>query len=342
MIYDALIIGSGPSGSTAAKVLAENGHSVLLLERQKLPRYKSCSGCLIKRTMDLVQDYFGKSVPESVMCTPFENKGMIFFDDNGKRYDFPQPGVNVWRSEFDFWLTREAVARGAELRDESPALSLEQNSDTVTVKIGGKQPLTETARYVIDCEGAIGVIKKSVLNATQSFVTTYQTFNEGTINLDLHYFYAYLQPELSEYDAWFNVKDDMLVFGVSAKNPEKLPSFYKNFVSHLKENHGLVIRQQKKEEKWLLPRISPDFSIDYANGHVFFAGEAAGFLNPMGEGISCGMESAHCLAHSLHEHFGNAQKIEAAYRERAKPVVERMIRQWKFVGSIAETFSEMR
>ncbi len=198
------------------------------------------------------------------------------------------------------------------------------------------------ARYVIDCEGAISVIKKSILNTKQSFITTYQTFNEGKINLDLQYFYAYLQPELSEYDAWFNVKDDMLVLGVSAKNPGKISAYYKNFLTYMKEKHGLVIKRQKKEEKWLLPQITPDFHVDYAKGNVFFCGEVAGFLNPMGEGISCGMESAYYLANSMHDSFEDAQKIETAYKESSKTVLNRMIRQWKFVGSIADTFSEMK
>ena len=33
------------------------------------------------------------------------------------------------------------------------------------------------------------------------------------------------------------------------------------------------------------------FKIDYGVGRILFAGEVAGFLNPMGEGISCGMEN---------------------------------------------------
>lgn len=46
-MYDAIIIGAGPSGSTAAKTLAEKGYKVLLTEKFKMPRYKSCSGQLI-------------------------------------------------------------------------------------------------------------------------------------------------------------------------------------------------------------------------------------------------------------------------------------------------------
>ncbi|MBO7123823.1 MAG: NAD(P)/FAD-dependent oxidoreductase [Treponema sp.] len=342
MLYDAIIIGAGPTGSAAAKTLCGKGLSVLMLEAQKMPRYKSCSGCLIKRTMDLVQEYFSKPIPQSVMCAPFENKGMIFFDDKGKRYDFPQSGLNVWRSEFDYWLSQEAAASGAELRDQSRVTKIEQNESYVTVKIGEKKSATETARYVIDYEGAVSVVKKAVLGAQSSFITTYQTFNDGAIDLDPQYFYAYLQPEFSEYDAWFNVKDGMLVLGVAAKALDKIPAYYARFIKHLKEKHGLAITRQKMEDKWILPRITPDFKIDYAKGRVFFAGEAAGFLNPMGEGISAGMESARHLAVSMAENFSDPAKIEAAYRERAKPVWERMVRQWRFVGSITDTFSEMR
>lgn len=50
-MYDVIIIGAGPTGSTAAKVLAENGYTVLLTEKFKLPRYKSCSGQLIKKLL---------------------------------------------------------------------------------------------------------------------------------------------------------------------------------------------------------------------------------------------------------------------------------------------------
>ena len=37
--HDVLIIGGGPSGASAAAILAEHGHRVLVLEREKFPRY---------------------------------------------------------------------------------------------------------------------------------------------------------------------------------------------------------------------------------------------------------------------------------------------------------------
>ena len=100
-MYDVIVVGAGPAGCTAAKALAEKGYKVLLVEKFKMPRYKSCSGVLIKKSMELVKKYFGEAVPESAMCTPTDNRGMVFTNDAGKEYRFEQEGLNVWRSHFD-------------------------------------------------------------------------------------------------------------------------------------------------------------------------------------------------------------------------------------------------
>ncbi len=340
-MYDVIVIGAGPAGSTAAKILAENGLSILMLERLKLPRYKSCSGCLINKSLDLVRQYFNAEVPAFVTCSPAENRGMFFTDDKGNTFSFPQPGLNVWRSGFDNWLAQMAVKSGATLWENAPALSCRQDEGSVMVKIGDEHKGEVMAKYVVDCEGVTGNFKSKLLGGHPEYITTYQTFNEGTIDLDLHYFYAYLQPEFSEYDAWFNVKDDMLVLGVSVKNPPSVPRYYTAFISYMEREYGLKITKQIKEDRWLLPRIKPGCPVDYASGRVFFAGEIAGWLNPMGEGVSCGMESAFHLSRAMIDNFGSPEKIEAAYRENAEDLRQYMLRQWRLTGKMSETFREM-
>ena len=51
-MYDVIVVGAGPTGATAAKTLADSRLKVLLVERMKLPRYKSCSGVLIKKSIN--------------------------------------------------------------------------------------------------------------------------------------------------------------------------------------------------------------------------------------------------------------------------------------------------
>lgn len=340
-MHDVIIVGAGPAGCTAAKILAEKGLRVLLVERYKLPRYKSCSGVLIQKTIDLVQKYFGQDIPLSATCTPTENRGMVFTTDMGRELRFEQGGLNIWRSSFDNWLAEQAAASGAEVRDGTSAISCDERDGSISVALCSDSSYTEQARYLLDCEGVTSVLKRKLLGNSKDFITTFQTFNKGTIQLDPHYFYAYLQPELSEYDAWFNVKDEMLVLGVSVRDTGRIEHFYRRFIAYMEEHHGLQIEQQVKAERWLMPHILPGCDITYGQGRVLFAGEAAGFLNPMGEGISAGMESGYCAAQAIAKHFDYPDMARADYRQAAKPLKSYMERQWDFVGRMAGTFAEM-
>lgn len=341
-MYDVIVVGAGPAGSTAAKVLADKGVKVLLAEKFKMPRYKSCSGQLIKKSMDLVQAYYGEPVPTSTMCVPTENRGMVFTDDKGKSFRFEQSGLNIWRSAFDKWLADQAAQSGAEVRDHTSVISLIDENGVVSVTLKGEQTYIERARYVIDAEGVVGTLKRKLLGGNSQYITTYQTYNLGSIDLDDRFFHAYLQPELSEYDAWFNVKDNQLVLGVSAKDNSKIAHYYARFIAYMEEKHHLRIEEQLKTDRWLMPHIQPDCAIDYGVGRVLFAGEIAGFLNPMGEGISAGMESGYHAANAILRHFDDLEAIYADYQENTASLHRYMKRQWSFVASMAETFQEMK
>ncbi|MDE6594046.1 MAG: NAD(P)/FAD-dependent oxidoreductase [Oscillospiraceae bacterium] len=350
-MYDVIVIGAGPAGCTAAKTLAERGCKVLLTEKFKMPRYKSCSGQLIKKSIELVKEHFGEEVPAAVMCEPREVGGMIFTNDRGEIYRFEQEGFNVWRSEFDKWLAGKAEQAGAEVREGVTAVGCEKGDGYEEVFFKGENRYSEKARYVIDCEGAARVIRRKLTGEQLRYIMTYQTFNQGSIDLDGRYFYAYLQPELSEYDAWFNVKDNMLVLGVAVKDFSKAEYYYERFIEYMKERHGLRIEKHIKTDKWIMPYIRPGCDIVYGVGRVLFAGEAAGFLNPMGEGISAAIESGFLAARGVAEKAVSAraadssddtEKIIENYRESAAELHGYMRRQWGFVAGIADTFGEMK
>lgn len=341
-MYDVMVVGAGPAGATCAKVLAESGKSVLLVEKFKLPRYKSCSGQIIKKTVDLVREYYGEDIPESVMCLPIENRGMVFTDDKGRCSRYEQPGFNVWRSSFDKWLTDKAGEAGAEIRDCTTVLDFKERDDNVCVTLKGDNTYEEYARYVVDCEGVVGSLKKKLLGCNLDYVMTYQTYNQGGIDLDYHYFYAYLQPEFSEYDAWFNVKDNQLVLGVSVKKYDKVEQYYARFIQYMTSEHGLHIDKQLKIDRWLMPLVKPGCPIDYGVGRILFAGEVAGFLNPMGEGISAGLESGYYAAMAIKNYSGDIDKIHSIYKESLSALQQYMKHQWDLVACMTSTFDQMR
>ncbi len=341
-MYDVIIIGAGPTGSSAAKKLADDGFRVLIVERFKLPREKSCSGILIRKSIDLVSAYFHEDIPESVLCLPQDNRGMVFTNDDGQEYIYRQGGLNVWRSLFDHWLTERAVASGVELRDETTALLCEEQNDGVIVKLKGKAQYSEKAKIVILCEGATALVKRKLINSPKDYIATYQTFNTGSIKLDPHYFYAYLQPNLSQYDAWFNVKDNYLIFGVAVGDASKIEHYYSEFIAYMKSQHGACIAKQEKSEKWIMPRIVSGCPIDFGIGKVLFAGEAAGFLNPMGEGISAGLECGFAAAEAIKQGNFDIQSVYLAYKNNTSELRNYMKRQWSYVAHLSKKFSYMK
>ena len=124
--YDTLIIGGGPAGASAAAVLAEFGHRVLVLEREKFPRYH-IGESLIPFTYGPLER-LGLIPRMKASC--FQKKySVLFVQPDGKasqpfyffnRYD-RETVAQTWqvlRSEFDQMLLDHARAKGAEVMEE--------------------------------------------------------------------------------------------------------------------------------------------------------------------------------------------------------------------------------
>src|SRR5947209_1734096 len=110
-IYDVIIVGSGPGGTTAAHALARRGHRVLILERDRLPRVKTCAGGLPRKSVAAlpvdVSDTFEADIRRGLVTYRAQRPVAIEFDRPA--------GWTVMRAKFDHKLARAAVAAGAEL-----------------------------------------------------------------------------------------------------------------------------------------------------------------------------------------------------------------------------------
>lgn len=163
--HEVIIIGGGPAGASTATILAEQGHRVLILEREKFPRYHVGES--------LIPFTFG----------PLERLGMIpkmrgshfvkkysvnFVQPDGRksqpfyfytRYD-KETVAQTWqvmRSEFDQMLLDNAREKGAEVREETKVTQLVRNDSGHVIgveaesKDGTKQTLL--AKLVVDATG---------------------------------------------------------------------------------------------------------------------------------------------------------------------------------------------
>lgn len=133
--YDVLIIGGGPAGSTAAAVLAQHGRRVLVLEKEKFPRYHIGESLMPYCYFPLARI----GVIERMQQSHFPKKYSVqFVSTNGKVsqpfYFFQHlnhEASTTWqvlRSEFDQMLLDNARAKGAQVLEETRVRELLRDS----------------------------------------------------------------------------------------------------------------------------------------------------------------------------------------------------------------------
>ncbi len=158
MRYDAIVVGGGPAGASAAHGLARAGARVLLLERRRLPRYKACGGCLSRRVADLLKFGLADLIEEQITGLTFTCRGR-----DPIQASFTEPiAYMVWRDRFDQALCIKAVEAGATLQDGQAVRAVREAGGRVEVDLGGK---TELAEFLIGADGASGVVARDLFPA---------------------------------------------------------------------------------------------------------------------------------------------------------------------------------
>jgi menaquinone-9 beta-reductase len=159
--YDVLVIGAGPSGAAAAYWLAERGRRVLLVEKKRFPREKTCGDGLTPRAVRQLHD-MGLAGPLSEFHR-FDGLRSIAHGVTLElawpdHPEFPGYGYVVRRSELDQMVAERAVKAGATLwaASEATAPCLERGILDGAVVRRADTGTTEAvrARYVIVADGA--------------------------------------------------------------------------------------------------------------------------------------------------------------------------------------------
>lgn len=154
IMYDIIIVGAGPAGGTAAYHLAKKGRSVLVLEKESLPRYKPCGGGVSPAIAQWFDFDFSSAISVKADSLRFTWK---LGDPVEAKIATKEPVWMVRRDVFDHFLVQQAQKQGAELRDNTEVTGIEFNSDTWQVNTANG-PVT--GRYLIAADGAKGSMAK--------------------------------------------------------------------------------------------------------------------------------------------------------------------------------------
>ena len=330
-LFDAVVIGGGPSGATAANDLARRGHSVLLLDRAG--RIKPCGGAVPPR---LIQDF---DIPDELIVAKV-NCARIISPAN-QQIDMPIKGTGyvgmVDRDVFDEWLRARAETSGAVRRAATFETLTRDREGTAIVSYrlpssaGGASGAVR-ARCVIGADGALsGVARQAIPGGEKTpFVFAYHeiirspdrgnepaTVSANGSQFGDHRCDIYYNGKLSpDFYAWIFPHGDTTSIGTgSAHKGFSL----KGAVSELRETTGLAQSETLRREGAPIP-LKPLKRWD--NGRdVVLAGDAAGVVAPAsGEGIYYAMYGGQLSAEAAGEFLatGDARALSSARRRFMK------------------------
>ena len=296
--FDAVVVGGGPAGATAAEALARRGRSVLLLDRSG--RIKPCGGAIPPR---LIRDF---AIPDRLLVARARSARMIAPSD--KKVDMPieQGFVGmVDRDAFDEYLRERAAEAGAEWRDGSFD-GLTRDTDGVAVVAyrakGASRdgaPTQVRARTVIGADGAKSAVGRLCVKGAgrMKYVFAYHEIvrapQQGFDGSRCDVFYnGRLSPD---FYSWIFPHGETASIGTGTA---RKGFSIRGAVSQLRAEVGLAEAETIRREGAPIP-LRPLKRWD--NGRdVVLAGDAAGVVAPAsGEGIYYAMEGGRLAAEAV-------------------------------------------
>jgi flavin-dependent dehydrogenase len=349
-LYDVAIIGGGPAGSTAATFLAHMHRKVIVLEKERFPRFHIGESLLpysmgAFERLGVREKLDAKFLPKygAEVCTTC-GRGVVKFsfkDAYRAKYD---RAYQVTRAEFDKLLLDHSAEAGATVCEETAVEHIAFGKDQVGLtikKAGATQQLA--ARYVIDCSGRNSVVgnyfklKKAYPNLKKfSLFAHYENVArdpgaEGTYSRLVRGSdrWFWMIP-LSETKMSIGVVMDIDDFKALKKRPEEALD------AILQEQPEIWSRMTHSTRT---SEVSAESDYSYRNRRLtgdrwLLAGDAAGFIDPMfSTGVFVAIETAEQAANAVGEALQNQRRGPAAFKRYEREANRVMNLYLRFVGN---------
>ena len=308
--FDVAIIGSGPSGASAAFHLAKKGLKTIIIEKEKLPRYKTCGGGFVFRGRNSLPFDISEIVEREFFTVDVYLGNSLHF-----KTERNEPTITmIMRDAFDNLLVEKAKELGVTLLEGNKLKSLEKNKDIIKLTTNQNEI---TANFIIAADGALSTTAKlagwkedtrKLIPALEYEVKVPEKdFNrlKDIVRFDMDAIpYGY---------AWNFPKKNHLSIGVASTKRTKinLKDYYQNYLNTL----NITTILEEKQHGFQIP-ISPRKD-GFVQNRTFLIGDAAGFADPItAEGISNAIYSGLLAAEAISESQGNYMQAKELYLQK--------------------------
>lgn len=360
-LYDLIIIGGGPAGSTIATFLAREGFSVLLLEKEKFPR-EHVGESLLPFCYHVLKDL---GVLEQMEQRFSRKPGVTFADSSGQhashwcfRHEIKDESYlsfHVRRAEFDQLLLQNSSANGVEVREQMTVLKADLKDPTqavVTAEDETGKAHTLAAKMLVDASGQQTFLARQMQTrkpfASLAPRAAYSThWKNAKLTPDLqagHIKIVYLGGDGKAGWIWMiPLAEDRLSIGLAInmdyanQQRRKLSASTENWQEalYLQELHSSPVLQAVLADAtpWGPVNVNGDFSY-YAEekwgSNFAIVGDASAFLDPVfSSGIYLAIKGAQLVAGGITDYLRQAQTetLQKAYTDiaGAYQLVEKLI-----------------
>lgn len=333
--YQVIIVGAGPAGSACAKALKDEGINLIVVEKDKMPRYKTCSGILFGQTQVLLNKYFGQLPPKSVYCRPEIIKASNIQEWNREKgffnyvwelpmagQSFPTDYFNVWRNKFDYWLLRQSEAKYLE---NCSFRNFSSDSSKVKVELAFKDKTRQelTCSYLIGADGGNSQIRRLLDpswikdNPEIGIFQVYYRFSDRGKLKEGHW-NVFFESTISDNICAVHQKDDFLTLCVGGFKGRNLKDSMETFKKFLSDNFKVAFEKEERVEGCVL-RQSP---INLGRDRVILTGEAAGIIYLNGEGISAAIDSGYRAGKAVAKAIKEDRNAIDIYKEQTFDILD--------------------
>ncbi len=291
--YDLIVIGAGPAGSTAARVAAENGLKVVMLDQKAFPRDKACGGYLSLKTLQILH----KPLPNDVIE---KNIYGVKWHDVREQIEEKKGsqllGVTVRREIFDKFLATKAINAGVEFINPAKVLHVQIMDNQSNVNIYTDDTIY-VAKKAIIAEGV-----NSVLSQQLGFLKKWRRWQSGftfTTTVKCHHeIQQQIEPIVEFYRipflgglGWiFPLKEGYNIgVGGWVWRCRDLYQYYNSFLEEICLRRNIEYPSFKPKGSYVPAGGFPRY---LGNRTIVLAGDCGGFVDPFaGEGIYYAIKS---------------------------------------------------